>query len=1202
MGAPRRRTYRRGRLPATPRRRWFFLIRVDALSNVNKSAAAGLGFPGSEPIVPTGMDESLREWTGVLDDVAFVEVDASLVVQRWSHGAEVLLGYPAAEVLEKPLVELFLPKSAAAVTELFASLLTAHKVQRHLRLTTRRRATCQVAASVRRLEQGQSGRLLFVLVAASSADALAPSPSQRDVNPLRFNERRQLIFEAAIDGTFLIDDHGTIVDMNPTAERIFGHTREEALGQNIRLVMPQRFAIHHDNYLGAYRNEGRRAVIGKIREVEALRKDGTTFPADLSIAEAQLDGRRYFVGTIRDISERKVAELDRDRMKSLVESTPDFISMSDPAGNLIYQNPAANRMIGWAADADLRGKSIADVHPPWAAKWITESVLPLVAREGACSHETVLQHLDGTEIPVSQVIIAHVGANGELTSFSTIMRDLRSQKRAEALLSKVAAQVRGMLYQLELRPDGTMRFAYASPGSYELYEQTPEAMSQSAATVVASIHPDDAQPFIESMFESARNLTPWSAEFRYIRRDGSLRWHRGQATPERTADGSTLWHGFVTDITDLQAANEELRRTKLELEQAIAAIDAGFALFGPDERLITCNERFSTLYRLSSDECVSQLRYETILRTLLVREPQLADHLGAEPSGALWVTQALNLFRSPKEAFTLRLGERWIRCEDKRTANGGFVCVRTDITALKQSEFEARLQEERLELATKTAEVGIWEIDTETLALTWDARMFELFDCTAAELGSNKDAWREHVHPEDASAIAATFQRAIEDGTDMRARVRVVQKDGRLRHLDVRGSCVRDHDGKLVRLLGVGLDVTEHIESAQRLTRLVESAEAATKAKAEFLATMSHEIRTPMNGVIGMTNLLIATELDDTQREYVETIRSCGEALLSLLNDILDFSKMEAGKLVLEKAPFSLERVVLDCLTLFTSQAEQNGVALVHSLPVVQMEVLGDSVRTRQILLNLISNALKFTRRGHVRVDVETRKVSGTKIVAQLRISDTGIGMAPEHLARLGEAFHQADASTTRRFGGTGLGLTICKTLVHLMDGELRVESTLGKGTTFEVNLPLEVAQLPEVVVDNPHSGPSTARQFRRVLVAEDNVVNQRVVSLMLKPFATEVVIANDGVEAVAAFKSESFDCILMDGQMPNLDGIAATREIRLWERQRGLARIPIIALTANAFAGDRETFIEAGADEYLTKPVRTNDLKGVITRVLRRR
>jgi CheY-like chemotaxis protein/nitrogen-specific signal transduction histidine kinase len=405
-----------------------------------------------------------------------------------------------------------------------------------------------------------------------------------------------------------------------------------------------------------------------------------------------------------------------------------------------------------------------------------------------------------------------------------------------------------------------------------------------------------------------------------------------------------------------------------------------------------------------------------------------------------------------------------------------------------------------------------------------------------------------------------------------------------------------------VRLLGVGLDVTEHIESAQRLTRLVESAEAATKAKAEFLATMSHEIRTPMNGVIGMTNLLIATELDDTQREYVETIRSCGEALLSLLNDILDFSKMEAGKLVLERAPFSLERVVLDCLTLFTSQAEQNGVALLHSLPTVQLEVLGDSVRTRQILLNLISNALKFTRHGHVRVDVETRKVSSTKIVAQLRISDTGIGMAPEHLTRLGEAFHQADASTTRRFGGTGLGLTICKTLVHLMDGELRVESTLGMGTTFEVNLPLEVAQLPEVVVDNPHSGPSTARQFRRVLVAEDNVVNQRVVSLMLKPFATEVVIANDGVQAVAAFKSESFDCILMDGQMPNLDGIAATREIRLWERQQGLSRIPIIALTANAFAGDRETFIEAGADEYLTKPVRTNDLKGVITRVLRRR
>jgi PAS domain S-box-containing protein len=472
-------------------------------------------------------------------------------------------------------------------------------------------------------------------------------------------------------------------------------------------------------------------------------------------------------------------------------------------------------------------------------------------------------------------------------------------------------------------------------------------------------------------------------------------------------------------------------------------------------------------------------------------------------------------------------------------------------------------------------------------------------DVTRDELSGDYSEWRSRVHRDDIEQAEAQFQTAMGMGRDYKGRFRIVRRDGRVRHIDARTVASRDHDGNISRILGVNLDITDHIENEQRLEHLVESAQAANKAKAEFLATMSHEIRTPMNGVIGMTNLLMNTPLQGEQREYVETIRTSGESLLTLINDILDFSKMEAGKLTLEKVPFSIERVSMETISLFATQAESKGVKLSHDFPSESVVLIGDPLRVRQILLNLISNALKFTSQGEVNLTISLEKKPDQSTTIKIRVTDTGIGMSKEHLSRLGEAFVQADASTTRQFGGTGLGLSICRSLVELMRGTMRVESTLGEGTSFELLLPFEVASAGAERKVAPSQTEAFGVKLSRVLVAEDNLVNQRIITLMLKNFAQEVVVTGHGREALEAFRVSSFDCVLMDGHMPEMDGLEATRQIREFERLEERKRTPIIALTANALQGDRETFLAAGMDEYLTKPIRPNDLASALRRIV---
>ncbi len=374
-----------------------------------------------------------------------------------------------------------------------------------------------------------------------------------------------------------------------------------------------------------------------------------------------------------------------------------------------------------------------------------------------------------------------------------------------------------------------------------------------------------------------------------------------------------------------------------------------------------------------------------------------------------------------------------------------------------------------------------------------------------------------------------------------------------------------------------------------------ESADAANSAKSQFLATVSHEIRTPLNGVLGMVQAMAHEDLSPAQRERLGVIGQSGEMLLAILNDVLDLSKIEAGKLVLDSADFDLGGLALSLRTTFEPLAQAKGLTFIFEVAEEAIGTYrGDSLRVRQVFHNLISNAVKFTREGSIRVSLDAAPG-----LLRFTVEDTGVGMSPDQIGQLFDKFVQADSSTTRRFGGTGLGLAISRELAHAMGGEIWAEGEIGRGSRFTVELPLtRVGEAEAQALAIAAETPATASHTLRILAAEDNATNQLVLRTLLSQFGLEPVIVGDGQQAVAAWEAGDWDLILMDAQMPVMDGIAATLAIRRREAETGRAAVPILALTANAMNHQIDSYLAAGMNGVVAKPIQVAELIEAIVRV----
>jgi len=397
------------------------------------------------------------------------------------------------------------------------------------------------------------------------------------------------------------------------------------------------------------------------------------------------------------------------------------------------------------------------------------------------------------------------------------------------------------------------------------------------------------------------------------------------------------------------------------------------------------------------------------------------------------------------------------------------------------------------------------------------------------------------------------------------------------------------------------------IKRETKLQEAIYVAEQSSKAKSEFLANMS-QLRTPMNGILGMSQLLLQTQLTDEQKNHTTALKKSAEILLQILNDILDFSKIEAGKMNLEKIPFNLQEELKDFFALAKNVAQQNDIDLIlkfdNNIP---KYIIGDPLRIKQIIMNLINNSLKFTSEGHVEVNFAIQSKSEKHISLNIEVKDTGVGIASEKLDEIFLAFHQADSSTTRKYGGTGLGLAICNKLAEMMGGKILVDSQIGVGSKFTLNCPFDIANTEEikilstssVIFNSGDKIQSNQSLSLNILLAEDNEINQKIAASFLKKMGHTVSVASNGLQALDKFNSQKFDLILMDIQMPEMNGYDATRAIRDLEKILK-TRTPIIALTAHALRGDKEKCIQNGMDDYISKPLFYDDLQTIITQYSR--
>ena len=731
----------------------------------------------------------------------------------------------------------------------------------------------------------------------------------------------------------------------------------------------------------------------------------------------------------------------------------------------------------------------------------------------------------------------------------------------------------------------------------------------------APCHPEDRVRATEAWRDAVGRQAGYSLEARLRRADGAYRWWLVRGSPSYTEVGNIdRWVCTCTDIHELALARQRLSESAASLQLAIAGAKLGvwhwyvragrlvwadptLALFGLPPGYPMTHEKFLAAVHPEDRERIS----EGAARVLKARAEFNEEYRVVWPDGSVhWINSLGRAFQAPDGTGTQMVG------------------VSRDITAEKAAAQELDRMRTHMAEAEQLAGFGSWQYDVASQRSLWSAgqRVIHGLDPVGPEIGY-AELRREHLHREDAEKFHQAFHRAIELRASFEFEHRIVRPDGSVRMLRKLALPHCDGAGKLVMYVGATLDVTAEKEAQSRievqarqlaelnveLARRAEAADVANRAKSAFLANMSHEIRTPMNAVVGMAHLIRVGGLTPEQAERLGKLEASADHLVAILNAILDLSKIGAGKFTLEERSLRVDSIVANALSMFDARVREKHLRLVSDVASLPHNLVGDPTRLRQALVNYLANAIKFTDAGTVTLRVELLDENDASALVRFEVRDTGVGIAPEMLPRLFSAFEQADISPTRKFGGTGLGLAITQKLAELMGGGSGAHSTVGEGSTFwfTVRLRKAAGMSPELPTAQQDDAAAILRRDyagTRVLLAEDNDLNREVATALLEAVGLAVEQAEDGVVAVAKAAQHAYGLVLMDMQMPRMDGLEATREIR---RTRPVGTLPIVAMTANAFSEDRANCLEAGMDDFLSKPVEPGLLYALLLNSLER-
>ncbi|MGA2212924.1 MAG: PAS domain S-box protein [Bryobacteraceae bacterium] len=715
------------------------------------------------------------------------------------------------------------------------------------------------------------------------------------------------------------------------------------------------------------------------------------------------------------------------------------------------------------------------------------------------------------------------------------------------------------------------------------------------------IHPDDRKLAGESRDRLLKDpLECVDTERRYIQSSGASLWGRVRSSLVRDPGGSPLYFvAHVEDITERKRVEDPLRDSEDRFRIMADSCPTMLWVTGSDGGIQFVNRAYREMCGVTSEQVEGHKWQSTI-------------HPDDTPGYAAMFQRAVRA-HTPYRAegrFRSASGEwRWVlsQAEPRFSPGGeflGHVGLSLDITERKQAEQALHASEEKFrELAENIREV-FWIMSPTTNETLYISPAYEeIWGRTCESLYHDPMSFTHAMHPDDLEEAHRSFARQIKgDLIDSEYRIRT--PDGREKWIRDRAFPIRDHSGRLIRVVGIAEEITERKHYEEDLIHAREGADAANQAKSRFLANMSHEIRTPMNGFLGMVQLLLETDLTPEQQRYAVVAQNSGRTLLTLIDDILDLSKIEARKIVFENVNFNLRGTVENVVELLRVQATAKGLSIVsHLSPEIPALLGGDVHRLRQVLNNLCSNAVKFTERGSVTLHAVLESRSESAVILRFTISDTGIGIGADQIADLFRPFTQADASTTRRYGGTGLGLAICKQLVEMMGGAIGVESEVGVGSSFWFTVALELPPrsageparpLPDAAFAAPRRTVPRSRGAR-ILVAEDNPVNREVAIALLGKLGYQSDAVSNGAEAIQALKGGQYDLVLMDCEMPVMDGFDATHRIR----ESIHTCIPIIALTANAMPADRDRCVREGMTDYLAKPVDLKRLADVLDKWL---